>query len=161
MSERFSSRSQSRVWYDVKTNSPRFVLKHDAANHTQDVVMHPEVFGVDPAVFGELPAYYDYVGRILYAAMQAGWVRILIDARQPQTSSNIEGISTEHLRPALIWMNDFIGGIKSATAVIRTGPGDQEGTGYYITNPDDYHFFLKWGRFRVDWNGQEISAAAE
>ncbi len=86
---------------------------------------------------------YDYDGRVLFAAMKKGWVRIYVDARTPDTNSNAEGISLGALRRAFIWYCEQVGTPMRFVLILRHGIGDKDGTPYHLNDAEQIEWFIR------------------
>jgi hypothetical protein len=143
------SSEETKVWFDVKQNKAIFVQGLQN-NHTQDVLNNPENYRVPSDAFKDIDAVYDYDGRVLYKAMQAGFVRIRIEYKDPQYGSNIEGINLRDIQKACIWLEKFVGGLKKVIIVVRTGEGDKDGQAYVLNNEEQIEFMIKYGKILRD-----------
>jgi hypothetical protein len=146
--ERFKGSSSSRVWYNANTGQA--VTTNDDGNHSIGVFRNRELFGItdeDLAAVGISPDenILDYDGRLLFLAMQKGWVRIYVDGRAPDQSSNGEAVNMRALHRAFIWYCEKVGTPKRFVLVIRTGPGDQEGTPHLLADFDQIEWFIRRG----------------
>lgn len=143
----FSSQT-SRVWFNSRTGDA--YSANDDDNHTNGVFQNLELFGLTPeklAQYGIDPKperVHDYYGPLLFAAMREGWVRLRIDAREPDYKSNAEGFSLRDIRKAVIWYTEQVGMPKQFIIATRTGPGDHEGQGWRL-NEDQLEFFMQKG----------------
>jgi len=147
---KFKGNSSSRVWFN--TNTGQAFTANDDGNHSVSVVKNKDLFGVSDqhlAQVGVNPneAIGDYDGRVLWAAMQRGWVRIYVDARSPDISSNIEATNLGFARRGLIWYSEQVGTPKRIVIVLRTGPGDKEGTGHPLRDSEQIEWFIRRGTF--------------
>jgi hypothetical protein len=146
--ERFKGNLSSRVWFNTRTGEA--VTSNDDNNHSASTVINKDFFGItdeDLARVGVQPGeqILDYDGRVLFATMQKGWVRIYVDARAPDLNSNAEGLDLGGLRRAFIWYCEQIGTPKRFVLVLRTGAGDKEGTPHVLADADQIEWFIRKG----------------
>ncbi len=144
----FKGSTSNRVWFDTK--SGQAITTNDDGNHSVGVANNKDLFRLtdeELAAVGVQPGEKipDYDGRVLFAAMQKGWVRIFIDPRQPDTNSNAEGVSMPALRRAFIWYCEQVGTPMRFVLVVRTGAGDKEGTPHWLNDADEIEFFIRKG----------------
>jgi len=144
LSESPIERTKSRVWFDSNTGS----VFGWATSHSSNAFKRAEKFGITPE---ELKKYNvtsdnldEYDGRILFLAMQHGWVRIFIDHRQPDYNSVLEGGSVKSLHKAALW---FLNKVSPAPVrlvmAIRTGIGDKEAD-VYSMDREEVELFRKF-----------------
>lgn len=144
------SRSDSKVWFNIKTKEPIFVDPFKS-NHTQDPLRDPEKYGLKADFFDNIEKpKYDYDGDILYIVMKCGFVRIAVDFRDPRYGCNAEGLSMRDVQKATEWLNDFVEGIKKIVIVIRHSQEDKDGTAYILDDMEKIEFFIKYGKVLRD-----------
>jgi hypothetical protein len=147
----FSTQS-SRVWFNGRTGEA--FSANDDDNHSGGVANNKEFFGLTPEKLTALGVGWDekigdYDGRVLYAAMLEGWVRLRIDPRQPDINSNAEGANLRLLRRAVLWYTEAVGMPKNFIIVVRTGPGDRDGAARALDS-EGIEYFLQKGMFPRD-----------
>jgi len=124
--------STNRHWYHPKTGTHYAVdLKNQRMNHSLMVYENPEMFGIPQ---GELPKpkRRDYDGPTLYRAMQNGWVRVMVDRRNPDTGTNIEGLWFPGLAQTAETMGNVVMNVRNVAIIKRTGPGNRDGVVFLI-----------------------------
>jgi hypothetical protein len=84
------STSSGRYWYHPKSSTLYSIPNQQTMNHTTAVYENPKRFGISAGELTE-PTNSNYDGAILLRAMQNGWVRVLINVRNPQRGTSIEG----------------------------------------------------------------------
>lgn len=147
------SSMDSKIWLDINKTPPEPIFVDPTkSNHSDDVVKHPEKYGLRSNYFKDRTPKYDYDGFVLISAMRNNFVRIALDYRNPDTKTNIEAIGMRQLQLATIWLNDFVGGkgLKRVIIVQRTGEAHKDGKAYVLDTPEQIEFFMKWGRILQD-----------
>jgi hypothetical protein len=144
----FKGTISSRVWFD--TRSGQAMIAAEDGNHSVSVVNNKELFGLtdqDWAAAGIRPdeKIGDYDGRVLFAAMKKGWVRLYVDSKAPDRNSNAEGLNFSGLRRATLWYCEQVGTPQQFTLVVRTGPGDREGTPHRLSDMEAIDYFIRKG----------------
>lgn len=143
-----------RIWYNSSTGSALGLPIHKLT-HVGALVRNPKRFGLSPEIlrgYGvkSLRNIDDYDGRMLKAAMDQGWVRILWHHRRPDTESNVEGNRLSSIRKAVEWICNTYGCPKRLVIVVRTGTGDQDGDYHLLPDRDAIEFFIKKGTIPRD-----------
>lgn len=156
--EKFKGSMSSRVWFNAQTEQA--ITTNDDGNHSIGVTNNKELFGLTDQELtqhglGPSQPAYDYDGRALFAAMQKGWVRIYVDGRSPDTSSNIEATNLGFARRGLIWYCEQVGTPMRIVIVVRHGPGDRDGTGHPLVDLDQIESFIRTGSLPRDRLGPQ------
>lgn len=154
----FKGSISNRIWFN--TNTGEAITTNDDGNHSVGVSNNPELFGLtvdELTQHGLQPGEkaYDYDGRVLFAAMNKGWVRIYIDARSPDTNSNAEGISFGALRRGLIWYCEQVGTPMRFVLVLRHSAGDKDGTRYPLSDDEQIEWFIRHGTLKRERINQD------
>lgn len=136
---------ESKVWFDVKTNEPIFVDPFKT-NHSKDAFDRPEKYRLPKDAFKNIKAAYDYDGYVLFTVMQQGYVRIMLDYKDPQYGCNAEGVSLRDIQKAVSWLEQFVGGLKKIIIVVRKSEGEKDGDAYILDNEEKIDFFIKFGK---------------
>ena len=141
--------TDSKVWFDVQKNEPIMVDPYKT-NHSNDAVTNPEKYRLSKDHFAGYDAKYDYDGHVLFEVMKQGFVRIMVDYRDPRYGCNAEGVNLRDIHKAVLWLDQFVGGIKKIIIVVRKSEGDKDGDAYILDDEEKVEFFLKWGKILRD-----------
>ena len=143
------SSTDSKVWFDVQKDEPIFVDPYKS-NHSRDAVEHPEKYRLSKDAFANRETTYDYDGHVLFEVMKQGFVRVMIDYRDPRYGCNVEGISLRDVHAAVLWLDTFVSGLRKVILVIRKSEGEKDADVHILNDPEKLEFFLKYGKILRD-----------
>jgi hypothetical protein len=134
-----------RIWFHPDKGMIGLPLGHHI-DHSIYVLQNKEVFDIsDQNAHAHGIDNRLYNGQLLYAVMQKGWVRVVVNRRDPWTNSNFEGTDWNSIKTALTYYYYDFPKMTNCFVTQRTGPEDMNGTAYIFKSNDEISGYVFGG----------------